>query len=348
MSVGMLVIAGLWGLIFLVFTGVGVGLLRGIGSRRFDAQEVFLGFWLGYAAAISFLQLWHLVAPISPVCFQVLGAGALIGWASRGVHVGEWWRVNRHRSLDRLPRLALLALAWSLFAVWLSNRALAPITPQDAGIYHLGSIRWAQQFAIVPGLANLHGRFGFNSSHLLVLAMLDLGSWAPSFHHLTSGLLLLVSSTHAWWLLGQLIQRQALAGAETLIGALPLAGLAPYYFLEASATSTDLPALLLGLTLGVSFFRVLFPREPDRVPIDVFAVVVLAAAGVSVKLSFVLLGLPVATVAAVVAAHRPGAKMSGARSVLMVAAVMAAVTLGTWATRGVIPRDTWPTQRRPP
>jgi hypothetical protein len=232
--------------------------------------------------------------------------------------------------------MALLVLVWSLFAVWLSNRALAPITPRDAGIYHLGSIRWAQQFPIVPGLANLHGRFGFNSYQLLVLAMLDLGPWAPSFHHLASGLLLLVSSTHAWWHFGRLVGRRALAGADALVGALPLAGLTPYYFLEASATSTDLPALLLGLMLGLSFFRVLFPPDPDRTGIDIFAVLVLAAAGVTVKLSFVFLGLPVAAVAAAVVLHRAGAGISGSHRVLIVPAVMAAVTLGTWVVRGVI------------
>ncbi|EMO63800.1 hypothetical protein LEP1GSC133_1179, partial [Leptospira borgpetersenii serovar Pomona str. 200901868] len=33
----------------------------------------------------------------------------------------------------------------------------------DSGLYHIQSIKWIQEYSVVPGLANLHGRFGFNS-----------------------------------------------------------------------------------------------------------------------------------------------------------------------------------------
>jgi hypothetical protein len=32
----------------------------------------------------------------------------------------------------------------------------------DTGLYHLQSIKWIEEYPVVPGLANLHGRFGFN------------------------------------------------------------------------------------------------------------------------------------------------------------------------------------------
>jgi hypothetical protein len=32
----------------------------------------------------------------------------------------------------------------------------------DTGLYHLQTIKWIEEYAVVPGLANLHGRFGFN------------------------------------------------------------------------------------------------------------------------------------------------------------------------------------------
>jgi hypothetical protein len=33
----------------------------------------------------------------------------------------------------------------------------------DTGLYHLPMVNWISNYALPFGLANLHGRFGFNS-----------------------------------------------------------------------------------------------------------------------------------------------------------------------------------------
>ena len=38
----------------------------------------------------------------------------------------------------------------------------------DSGLYHIQIIKWSESYSIVPGLANLHGRFGFNSNVFLL------------------------------------------------------------------------------------------------------------------------------------------------------------------------------------
>jgi len=45
-----------------------------------------------------------------------------------------------------------------------------PIT-YDTGMYHIQMIKWIEEYAAVPGLANLHGRFGFNSNIFTVFAL---------------------------------------------------------------------------------------------------------------------------------------------------------------------------------
>ncbi|MGZ7160558.1 MAG: LIC_10190 family membrane protein, partial [Methanobacterium sp.] len=47
----------------------------------------------------------------------------------------------------------------------------------DTGLYHLQSIKWIEEYSIVPGLANLHGRFGFNPNIFTLFAL-------TSIHHL--------------------------------------------------------------------------------------------------------------------------------------------------------------------
>ncbi|WP_163308367.1 hypothetical protein [Dysgonomonas sp. 521] len=41
----------------------------------------------------------------------------------------------------------------------------------DANVYHHQQIRWNEEFGVVPGLANIEDRFGFNSNYLLISAV---------------------------------------------------------------------------------------------------------------------------------------------------------------------------------
>lgn len=41
----------------------------------------------------------------------------------------------------------------------------------DTGLYHAQSIRWIEEYGVVPGLANLHSRFGYNSAAFALCAL---------------------------------------------------------------------------------------------------------------------------------------------------------------------------------
>jgi hypothetical protein len=44
----------------------------------------------------------------------------------------------------------------------------------DSALYHFQTIRWLSEYAIVPGLGNLHGRLAFNQSYFNYLAFLNI------------------------------------------------------------------------------------------------------------------------------------------------------------------------------
>jgi hypothetical protein len=44
----------------------------------------------------------------------------------------------------------------------------------DTGLYYLQSIKWIENYPVVPGLANLHGRFGFNPNIFTLFALISL------------------------------------------------------------------------------------------------------------------------------------------------------------------------------
>jgi hypothetical protein len=68
--------------------------------------------------------------------------------------------------IKSLPILYKVAIVFFIF-VMLLYTALPPLN-YDTALYHWQSMMWAETYPVVPGLANLHDRFGFNSNVLLL------------------------------------------------------------------------------------------------------------------------------------------------------------------------------------
>ena len=64
-------------------------------------------------------------------------------------------------------RLALYAFLMLLLAYGSSRGYMH----YDTGLYHAQSIRWIEEYGVVPGLANLHSRFGYNSAAFALCAL---------------------------------------------------------------------------------------------------------------------------------------------------------------------------------
>ena len=63
--------------------------------------------------------------------------------------------------------LLLFIIAWAIILLIGSG----PVTMDDTESYHIQSIKWIKEFGSVPGLVNLHERFGFNSSWFSSVAL---------------------------------------------------------------------------------------------------------------------------------------------------------------------------------
>ena len=160
-----------WGMITAVFVGIGLGTRRILKQKTLDNKGILDSFWLGFAAVIAVLQIWHFLWPVTAAAgglLAVLGlAGLITGFRQLGSCILRlrgsdfWW-------------LAVM----TLFALWLGNLATGPLRAYDTGLYHLPMVEWIRQFPIVPGLGNLHGRLAFNNSNLMYAAVLEFGPWA--------------------------------------------------------------------------------------------------------------------------------------------------------------------------
>ena len=65
------------------------------------------------------------------------------------------------------------------FLIFIILKTTNPEYHYDSGLYYIQSIKWIENYPIVPGLGNLHGRFAFNSNWFLLSALFGFGSFLP-------------------------------------------------------------------------------------------------------------------------------------------------------------------------
>jgi hypothetical protein len=170
----------------------------------FQRFSLLHSFWTGIAIITAILQLYHFFRPIDLVAVYLLGGLGLAGWIwnrtsllcfsgvsafkrSNDLHRASGASTFRLSTFSfQLPTLLLLSLA----AVIIAFRCAALGEHYDTGLYGAQAVRWFISYPLVPGLGNLIGQFGFNSSVFLWIAALDQGPWHDLAHHLFDGFLI--------------------------------------------------------------------------------------------------------------------------------------------------------------
>ncbi|ASZ13323.1 hypothetical protein [Chitinophaga sp. MD30] len=134
---------------------------------------------------------FSLVAPLAVTCNVLLGATGIGIAILLRRHIKERW-IQYHGQYKTAGGWAFLFfILLTAYVLYLS--ALQSIN-YDEGLYYAPFIKWIQTYRVVPGLANLHERFGFNS-HWHLLAAVFNWSWltGQSGNQLNGVLYLLVS-----------------------------------------------------------------------------------------------------------------------------------------------------------
>ena len=67
----------------------------------------------------------------------------------------------------------------------------------DTGLYHAQSIRWIEEYGVVPGLANVQARFGYNSAAFPLTALYSMKGVFGQSLHTTAGFFALLGSVFA-------------------------------------------------------------------------------------------------------------------------------------------------------
>ncbi len=103
---------------------------------------------------------------------------------------------------DELKKLHPLTLV-IIFILWTMVLVLnaGPTIMDDTESYHIQMIKWAGEYGTVPGIANLHERFGFNSSWFISISLFIPETSGVNYYTLLNGI---ISFWFCSFLIGQL------------------------------------------------------------------------------------------------------------------------------------------------
>lgn len=320
-------IVGVWVIQFFTFLGLGLWSLRVFSQAELTLNKSLKLVWIGWAGCVGFLQILHLFAPIQVTAqvFIFVLAVAAFYFCRRELSdlrrdVKKQFSSN-FRWLIILPILLVLAIL-SACADW----------HYDSGNYHQQSVLWASQSSVVPGLGNLHVRLAFNSSLHLYLALLDVGLLKGNAGHLGNSFLMALALVTV---LSKCITKDRETSIVSFTAWLVLPGLvALAHPLNVATLTTD---LAVGIVELVTCFLLveLFEQEQAQTSRDKYiALVILAAVGVTIKLSIVLFSASAILVVTILLVRRRP-RILNTKAVWSVCGALSLVVVG-WVAHGII------------
>lgn len=171
-----------WVYVLLVTLALGfgvAGLVRkvfGHEMKQFDSVGV-----AGLIVATVFAQIFSLFYKVGLVANVVLLAICLAILCIERRNIAEvlkGWKSNT--TIIRVVIIATLFLLWAYFA----SRGYMHY---DSDLYHAQSIRWMEEYGVVPGLGNLHERFAYNSSFFALSALFSMKFLLGTSMHAMNG-----------------------------------------------------------------------------------------------------------------------------------------------------------------
>lgn len=272
----------IWLVVLLVLVGWGLAVtcaLCRLGGAGFGGRlGVFQTMWLGFAGLIAFLQLCSFVLPIAGIALGLSILPALGGYVLERRAVVCWARSLRVR--DRRPLVVALCIVMlsSFVVAWTCSNA---VNWFDTGLYHLAAVKWFATYPVVPGLANLHLRFGYNNSVHLFGAYVDTFWQGVAVHAMTG---FLMATLLAQWFVEIFTARGPRGRLRQVFCLLTLPFLlAKLWTIEMASLSTDLALAVICFVLVLELVS-LQTDARRRVMLPLALVVALGAVATATKL----------------------------------------------------------------
>jgi hypothetical protein len=330
----LLTVAGVIVCLGFVFCAFGLVVARLVRWHWIFRQGPGLTTVFGLAGCILFLEIWNFFFAVNHASVAVLTGFTLCSalvYRRTVVVVMRRWVFKQ--SVVAIGPLLILLLAVSLFGLGPSEHG-----HYDTGLYYLNSIRWAQQYPAIPGVANLHSRLGYNQSTFLVVGFLarmaNLGLARAC--QVINPLFVFISG----WAILDRIRLNVLSAKERRIRLYAILLLCPLLFFAThiclSAPTSDIAAAAVALPAALALvcsLEEIFERNDVEAINWIFLLIVCAGSSAKLKLSYlVLAGIGIGMAATALALVN---RRSFFSSWVRVGGLCALVFL-PWMARGVV------------
>jgi hypothetical protein len=320
------------------FFGWGRFASRALGTEASARADGAIIIFVGWAVSLLVFQVANFVSPIDAwVAIPVFAAGIVMSLTA-------FVRRDRNAQSRLHTRwIVFAAVGFCVAAIWVAARGLYLIENFDSGLYHLPTIRWINEYPIVPGLGNLHGRLAFNQSFFTYAAALNAGWFHGHEGGASNGFLILVLLLQS---IQGLTSRFRLAPEEreksplTWVVNLLVLPVIAYLALSSDGLSSptpDLAATLLEVSMFMIFVRGVGEWTTGGEPPHFYATILplLAATAITVKLSTIAFAGTI-IVACIMYEIHPSYRDARVLRRTLLRLVPAAVIVIVWLARGVV------------
>lgn len=176
-----------------------------------------------------------------------------------------------------------LIIIFGFCLIFILVKSSNPPASVDTGLYHAQAIRWIEEYRVVPGLGNLHGRLAFNCSWFLPSALFSFSLLKIQPFHVLNPLLLifvLMMSVEA--------VDKTMKGHNSYANLLKIAIIIPVTLVfkeQLSSPNVDLPAALLLLVLFIYWIETLDDKMVSSSGMAPVVIAIIVAYVITVKLS---------------------------------------------------------------
>ena len=180
-----------WLIIAITSYTVGYGFLRLMSiciGREVSAGKNanVLRLLIGFMLTNVYAEIWSIFSPVNMWAVYILVFITLVIAYMCKQDMAE--TVN----ISKAPKPAVIAsVAVILLMAYGSSRGYMHY---DTTLYHASAIRWIEEYGVVPGLANLQSRYGYNSAEFAHNALYSFKWYTGRSLHCTTGFLAMVSA----------------------------------------------------------------------------------------------------------------------------------------------------------
>ena len=255
--------------------------LLGFGIRMFvkkylnyEIKENTSLIYAGLGAATVYAGIYSLFSGVSlgaNIGMLLLCGGVLLLGKEELISFGKQWTRNSSKGKILFLGIMLLVFAYG------GSRGYLHF---DSGLYHAQSIRWIEEYGVVPGLANLHCRLAYNSSAFVLTALYSMKFLVGRSLHTVAGFMALVLAVKGLDVIKVFSRKKVLVSDFLKVAMLFYISI---IYTEMMSPASDYFAMLFLFYVVVTWVELEERKEESITPFGMLCV--LLAVNVAIKLS---------------------------------------------------------------